>query len=268
MKKCLFIILGVIFLVGCKSEQEKALNAAIKTQQLSALREFESAYPDSIMEAKVKPRFEKALDMLIKDSAYYEMATNGNSILIRYNAATAYVKEFPKGSHVVELQSVITETQATAEQLKAKISELRKVFEQYKFVENDKDGGYYEFDFQASNDYGQGDVLINASPIDSKIQGVFTYRLGRVTRNCTGTYYINDDLKVVLDVDEKRTYGRQPGANQYDKEGMEELIYNLKYYYPAPSHRKVILSYSDKDFPHFTGKDNKNRTIRMSAKVK
>ncbi len=83
MKKCLFIILGVIFLVGCKSKQEKALDAAIKTQQLSALREFESAYPDSIMEAKVKPRFEKALDMLIKDSAYYEMATNGNSILIR-----------------------------------------------------------------------------------------------------------------------------------------------------------------------------------------
>ena len=200
MKKCLFIILGVIFLVGCKSEQEKALDAAIKPQQLSALREFEAAYPDSIMEAKVKPRFEKALDMLIKDSAYYEMATNGNSILIRYNAATAYVKEFPKGSHVVELQSVITETQAIAEKLKAKIGELRKVFEQYKFVENDKDGGYYEFDFQAPNDYGQGDVLINASPIDSKIQDVFTYRLGRVTRNCTGTYYINDDLKVSKDI--------------------------------------------------------------------
>lgn len=271
MKKCLFIILGVIFLVGCKSEQEKALDAAIKTQQLSALREFESAYPDSIMEAKVKPRFEKALDMLIKDSAYYEMATNDNSILNRYNAATAYVKEFPKGSHVVELQSVISETQATAEKLKAQISELRKVFEQYKFVENDSEGGKYEFDFQSPDDYGQGDVMINATPIDENIAylpGFSAHMKGRVTRNCTGKYYINDNLKVVLDVDETRSYGRRPNAPKYDADDMKDLITSLKHYHPNPSHRKVILSYSDKDFPHFTGKDNKNRTIRMSAKVK
>ena len=262
------MILGSIILVGCKSEQEKALNAAIKTQQLSALREFAETYPDSIMEVKVKTDFGAALEALIKDSTYYDMATNGGSMLIRYNAASAYVNEFPEGLHVSEMQLVIDETQEAAEMLKAKIRELRNVFEQYKFVENDKDGKY-EFDFQAPDEYGQGDVIIDASPIDSKITSIFgSYKLGRVTRKCTGQYYINDNLKVVLDVDETRTYGRQPGANQYDKEGMEELIYSLKYYYPTPPHRKSILTFSGEDFPHFTGKDNKNRTIRMSAKVK
>lgn len=271
MKKYLFIILGAIILVGCggKSEQEKALEAAIQTQQLSVLREFAVTYPDSIMETKVKADYIVALEALIKDSTYYEMATNGTSILMKYNAASAYVKEFPNGLHISEMQLVIAATQETAESLKAQIKELRNVFEQYKFVEKDNDGGTYEYDFQSPDEYGQGDVIIEASPIDSKITNVFGgYKLGRVTRKCTGKYYINDNLKVVLDVDETRTYGRQPGANQYDKEGMEELIYSLKYYYPTPPHRKSILTYSDEDFPQFSGKDNKNKTIRMSAVVK
>ena len=269
MKKYLLVILGAIILVGCKSEQEKALDIAIKTQQLSALREFEVTYPDSLMEAKVKTRFDAAMEALIKDSTYYESASKGSNALVKYNAATTYVIELPDGPHINEMQVIISETQETAKLLKDKISELGKVFEQYKFVETDDDGGNYTYDFQTPNDFGQGDVIIKASPIDVKIQDVFTYKLGRVTRKCTGNYYVNDDLNVVLEVDEKRIYGRQPGANDYGQASMENLIYNLKYYYPTPPHRKLTLSYSDNDFPHFTATDKNGwNNIHMSAKKK
>ena len=275
MKKYFFIIMGAIILVGCKTEQEKALNAAIKTHQLSALREFEKTYPDSLMETKVKTRFEEALDLFIKDSTYYEMAHQGGSALIKNYAATMYINELPKGTHVKEMRSIIDETQENAQKLKEKIRELEAVFEKYSFVENDREGGNYVYDFQSPDDYGQGEVLIKASPIDTKIWydpvDVFSnryYRLGRVTRNCTGKYYINDDLNVVLEVDEKRTYGRHPYANDYGPASTKVLVADLKYHYPTPPHRKQILSYSDNDFPHLTGKDSKGRTIRMSAKVK
>ncbi len=275
MRKCFFVILGAFILVGCKSEQEKALDSAVKTQQLSALREFEATYPDSIMEPKVKADFEAAFEVLIKDSTYYEMATNSGSVLIRYNAATSYVNEIPDGPRANEMQTVIEENQVSAQRLKDRISELSSVFQQYSFVEEDNEGGNYEYDFQELNEYGQGDVAIKASPFDVQMwydpEDVFSksyYRLGRVTRKCTGKYYINDDLMVVLEVDEKRTYGRQPGANDYGQGGTAELASDLKHYYPTPPHRKVILSYLDDGFPHFTGKDIKNRTISMSAKVK
>lgn len=275
MKKYLFVILGAIILIGCKSEQEKALEAAIKTQQLSVLREFAVTYPDSIMETQVKADFKVALEALIKDSTYYEMATTGSNALIKNNAATAYVNELPDGLHVKEMQVIISETQGITEQLKAKINELRNVFEQYKFVENDDDDGTYTYNFQTPDDYGQGEVLIKASPIDAKIWydpvDIFSeryYRLGRVSRSCTGIYYINDDLNVVLEVDEKRTYGRHPYANEYGSASIKELVADLKYHYPTPPHRKLILTYSDNGFPHFTANDKNGWTIRISAKVK
>ena len=272
MKKYLFIILGAIFLVGCKSEQEKALNAAIKTQQLSVLREFENTYQDSLMEEKVKARFEVAMEALIKDSTYYELASKGTNALVKFNAATAYVNELPDGHHVKEMKVIISETQGITEPIKAKINELKNVFEQYKFVETDDNDGTYTYDFQTPDDYGQGEVLIKASPIDMKIwyQYAFSreYRLGRVLRNCTGTYYINDDLNVVLEVDEKRTYGRHPYANDYGPASMKELVADLKHNCPTPPHRKLILTYSDSGFPHFTTNDINGWTIHMSAKKK
>ncbi len=275
MKKYLFVILGAIILVGCKSEQEKALGIAIKTQQLSALREFEVTYPDSLMEEKVKARFDAVMEALIKDSTYYESASKGSNALVKYNAATTYVNELPDGPHINEMQVIISETQETAELLKDKISELGKVFEQYKFVENDDNDGTYTYDFQTPDDYGQGEVLIKASPIDMKIwydpEDIFSrryYRLGRVLRNCTGTYYINDDLNVVLEVDEKRTYGRHPYANDYGPASMKELVADLKYNCPTPPHRKLILTYSDNGFPHFTANDKNGWTIHISAKRK
>ena len=275
MRKYFFVILGAFILVGCKSEQEKALDTAVKTQQLSALREFEATYPDSIMETKVKADFKAAFEVLIKDSTYYELATNSGSVLIRYNAATSYVNEIPNGPHANEMQTIIEENQVSVQRLKDRISELSSVFQQYSFVEEDDEGGNYVYDFQTPNEYGQGDVAIKASPIDVQMwyepEDVFSksyYRLGRVTRNCTGKYYVNDDLMVVLEVDEKRTYGRQPGANDYGQGGTAELASDLKRHHPTPPHRKVILSYLDDGFPHFTGKDIKNRTISMSAKVK
>lgn len=275
MKKYLLVILGAIILVGCKSEQEKALDIAIKTQQLSALREFEVTYPDSLMEAKVKTRFDAAMEALIKDSTYYESASKGSNALVKYNAATTYVIELPDGPHINEMQVIISETQETAKLLKDKISEFGKVFEQYNFVENDDDDGTYTYNFQTPDDCGQGEVLIKATPIDTKIwyapEDVFSnryYRLGRVSRSCTGMYYINDDLNVVLEVDEKRTYGRHPYANDYGPASMKELVADLKYHYPTPPHRKLILSYSDNGFPHFTTNDKNGWTIRMSARKK
>ena len=288
MKKNLFlVILATAFLFGCKSEQEKALDAAIATNDLNVLREFAAVNAD-VMEEKVKALYETTYNRLIKDSTLYSAIEQAEGLLSSYNAEKSYLDSLPNGIHASEVLAKMEEHKADAEEIIAYLDEIRPIFEKYKFVESAYIGSWGgedlvdvvgQYEFLGPDESGKGTVIGNTKSSkyrEMTPRGVLVHVAIESTRS--GSYYIDADLKINLTLIEKRTYS---GINEVLKEYAElrestqnylnnQLVPNYKKKYPEPKPRKLILTLSEdkSGFPTLSGVDTKGNRCTFTAAMK
>ena len=241
MKNSLFVIaLSVALFVGCKSEQEKALDEAIASKELSTLREF--GISNTVMEEKVQIKYDSALGRLIKDSTMYAAIEQAGSSLQKYVAEKEYIAALPKGNHASEVKASMYEHKEAADKVSEKLNKIKKAFQQYKFIEveeYEEEIDTYEFDIP--NASGEGSVTIAATPFRFRVPWVGSVL---VSRQCSANYYVNDDLMIVMTIKEIRSYSDIKGS---DKEFLKD--YAMKSC-PSPVSRKLVLGFNyDTDFP-------------------
>lgn len=264
MKKILFVGLIVFMVISCKSEQEKALDSALAKNDLTALRECYLIYGASFDEG-LQAKYTAALECLIKDSTLFASVESAESVLTKYNAAQNYIKECPNGVHIEDVNTIINENKEKAEEIDRKLTEIKKAFAQYRFKSIfSSDGDKYEF--LEPDESANGILKIQAASIPVKVTYWSGYRLGRVTRACEGTYFINDDLQVVITITEKRSYKSE---GNYGTEKTQELIKDMKEEWPTPKPKKLILTYSTQyGSPVLEGKDQRGNEIYWESMVK
>lgn len=281
MKK-LFVISAlsviVLSLVGCKSEEEKALDAAIASQELSSLRSFYSQYGDKLNET-LKNKYDATLDRFVQDSTLFDSIENSNSVLERYAAINNYISAFPEGIYFSQVKEMLSECKDQAETNLRRLETIRKAFKNYQFIElshyvveywenlYQSTGGYSvtntkltdRYQFTEPDEFGKGDVIISASSFDTFVD--WGTRKATVDRECSGSYYVNDDMKIILTVTENRSYS----LNWKGKDAAEDknLLQELKEHNPVPKPRKLTLVLDNKgSFPTLYGKEsNKQYTI-------
>ena len=285
MKNLLFFaLLSALFLPSCKSEQEKAFDAAKSTNELSALREF-AASIDGEIEPKVKSKYDAAYQTLIQDSTLYADVLQAEATFAKYNAEKKYIETLPKGIHSEEIKAVLPEHKSVAEAANEQISLMRKRFGQYKFREleldrwgdvTDREADEYIFD--GPDEYGKGNVIINAMKIIPRNSYLafygehYGYFDGLVIRNCEGTYYLDDELKIHLTINETRDYTMAPAEIEYcEKESSYPQLRRTAYpdvkrqmrqEYPAPKPRKLVLYFKDEPkAPEISGLDSRSRDV-------
>ena len=262
---CLFALSFSV--VGCKSEQYKAFESIKDTNDLNVLREFAATYNNNL-EDKVRALYDTTYAFLLKDSSLYAAINESSSILDKFAAEQEYITSLPNGIHVDEVRISYDEHKAKAEELSAKLSLLQKAFSQYNFVETKfvgRDAGQAmydsldEYEFACPDQSGKGAITIKTEPISVQYYiDPWTYCYGIVNRECTGSYYVNDDAKIVVTIVEKRTYGKHPQAGDYSKDGMARLLQGLKKNYPVPKTRTLMLNFENDPtgFPSLSGIDS------------
>lgn len=282
----LFVAILSLLFTSCKSEQEKAFDAAKSTNELSALREF-AASIDGEIEPKVKSKYDAAYQTLIQDSTLYADVLQAEAIFAKYNAEKKYIETLPKGIHSEEIKAVLPEHKSVAEAANEQISLMRKRFGQYKFREleldrwgdvTDREADEYIFD--GPDEYGKGNVVIEAKNFIPRETFTAWYKGkqhwgdfdGLVIRNCEGTYYLDDELKIHLTINETRDYTLPPSEIEYcEKEARDpalrrtaypEVKRQMRQKYPAPKPRKLILYFKDEPkAPEISGLDSRSRDV-------
>ncbi len=251
MKRALFLIaFCTLLLAGCKSEQEKALDAAISQNSLSALREFALSNAGS-MKDKVEMRYYAAYKRLEEDSTLFSAVQRASSILAKCKAEEKYLTTFPNGIHAVEVAAGLSEHKKQAEEQAAFLEGLRSAFQQYKYVEKGARGGSgIELEFSAPDESGKGEISGSSSfsvnKYNSKQVGA------RVTCTRSGSYYIDDNKRIIAHVEETRSY---QGATS-DKYWNNRTIREARSKYPAPGPRTITVTPSA-DFQTLSGHDEK-----------
>lgn len=273
-----FVLFMSGLLVGCKSEQQKAFELVKDSNDLNALRSFAATYGDS-MEDKVRVLYDTTYTRLLKDSTLFASIENAQSILDRYIAEKNYIAILPNGIHIDEVNVLLSEDKSKADEISQKLDSFRKAFKQYKFVETvllgwDAGISDYEelddYEFEGPDMSGKGNLIITSKPIKSKYNYEFSdgmYHIftltGRVDRECVGTYYVNDDLKIVAIIDEKRSYENDGDFSEYESyyrndmhygeqtinrckteynsKAVPALIKRIKSQFPQPKTRTMIL---------------------------
>ena len=269
-----FVLFMSGLLVGCKSEQQKAFELVKDSNDLNALRSFAATYGDS-MEDKVRVLYDTTYTRLLKDSTLFASIENAQSILDRYIAEKNYIAILPNGIHIDEVNVLLSEDKSKADEISEKIVSLQKAFKQYKFVETvflGWDAGISDFDeldefeFIGPDQSGKGTINIKTDPIKG--------RKYIVHRNCTGSYYLNDDQKLVVTIvdnptieEDKEEFAsylngwRNMGANE---SFIERLISShkddldfMKRTYPPVTRKMVLVFEDDPDgFPSLSGIDS------------
>ena len=285
MKRFYFLLFSIcisLILYGCKSEQEKALETAIATNDLNQLRVFASSI-EGEMESKVKIKYDDCYATLLKDSTLYSNIKQAENIIARYNYEKEYLAELPSGIHFEEVNQMLTNDKEQAEIMTNKLAEMRNAFSQYRFIETTVDGWQGgvvmttdgdEYEFNGPDEFGKGEVTIKAEGIPIKYQFFdddfnFLHMYALIKRNCVGTYYVNNDLKIELSIKETRTYSKHPDTDKsYREKYFKEMITDLKKQYPAPAVRKVILNFEVYDFPSLSGIDSNNNGCNFRAVIK
>lgn len=234
MKKYLFIVvLGAVLFVGCKSEQEKALDAAIATKDLATLRSFAGTNSDA-MEDRVKKKYDAAVETLVKDSTLYDAVINVGNAIASCNAAHEYLKTLPKGIHADEVKVVLKEKELLAESLKEGFRKISKEFSLYEYTSSvpRKRGETYQsdrmtFSFSEIDENGCG-------TISGKSTGLRTFDLlvkdkkgERISDGnefgdyniayyfltyfvLSGNYYVDDDLMIHASINADRVVDNTP----------------------------------------------------------
>lgn len=193
MKRFIIPILGLCLIVSCKSEQEKALDAAIGSNDLNALRECLSTYGETFDEA-LQAKYDAAYETLIKDSTLFACIESAGSVLGKYTAAQNYIKELPTGIHVEEANAVIAENKEKAEEAEKQLATMRKAFEMYKFG---------LFSFTGPDDNGKGEITGKYSQSYQRRHSYYVIGYDYdVTTNIHGTYWVDDDFLMHASVEE------------------------------------------------------------------
>ena len=243
-------MLACLVLAGCKSEQEKALDEAIAKNSLSALREFALTHANS-MNDKVTGRYYAAFKRMEEDSTLYAAIGRASSILAKTQAEEKYLTTLPNGIHASEVAANLAEHKKQAEELAACLDGLRAAFKQYKYVEKNARGGKgIEIEFTAPNESGKGEISGTSSftvnKYNSKQAGA------RVTCTRSGSYYIDDNKRIIAHVEETRSY---QGATS-DKYWNNRTVREARSKYPAPGPRTITVTPSA-DFQTLSGHDEK-----------
>ena len=243
-------MLACLVLAGCKSEQEKALDEAIAKNSLSALREFALTHANS-MNDKVTGRYYAAFKRMEEDSTLYAAVTRASSILAKCQAEEKYLTTLPNGIHASEVAANLAEHKKQAEELAACLEGLRSAFKQYKYVEKNARGGRgIEIEFTAPDESGKGEISGSSSfsvnKYNSKQVGA------RVTCTRSGSYYIDDNKRIIAHVEETRSY---QGATS-DKYWNNRTVREARSKYPAPGPRTITVTPSA-DFQTLSGHDEK-----------
>ena len=263
MKRVLFsICLFILILNSCKSEQEKALELAVASNDLAVLRDF--AANNSDMSESVRQKYTTALNLLMADSTLFEEVLNAGSIVEKYDAEARYLSAYPQGLHAEELTILLAEHKEAAEKIKNQFAEMHNLFNKYRFSLDDD---IYEFD--GPDESGKGTVKIKATPISAKVEYWTGYRLGRIERFCEGGYYVDDEGKIVLTINEKRSY-KCSGNWDYGEEKSKELISDMKRLWPTPKPHKIILNITTDEtgVKYLTGIDQVGYEIYFTPMVK
>ena len=91
-------------------------------------------------------------------------------------------------------------------------------------------------------------------------------------RDCSASYYIDDDLKIVVLIDESRSYDSQKVFTNNGPEDHipdEDALKALKENYPAPKQRKMVLTFrDDEDIPYLSGIDSNRKDVSLHAILK
>jgi hypothetical protein len=248
MKRYLFLIaLACSLLAGCQSAEEKALDAAIEKNDLAALREFAATYGSSMNE-KVSGRYYNAYKRLEEDSTLFSAVQRASSILAKCKAEEKYLATFPNGVHAAEVSASLAEHKKQAEELAACLEGLRSAFKQYKYVEKSRGGKGTELEFTAPDESGKGEISGSSSFTVNKFN---SKQVGaRVICTRSGSYYIDDNRRIVAHVEETRSY---QGATN-DKYWNNRTIKEARSKYPAPRPRTITVTPSA-NFQTLTGHD-------------
>ena len=266
----LFLVL-VLFCPSCKSEEEKALDAAIASNSLSALRNYSSIYGESLVD-KVKARFDLALNQLVTDSTLYAAIVNAESVLDKYSAANNYIKELPAGLYLEEAEAVVAENKDRVEKMKEALNQIRKSFELYDFKR-----GSIRYVFTGPDESGKG-TITGTGPNSLKLHAVelkssnghyvFTWDKDYIK----GDYYIDEDL--LIHASTKESYdnysiGDHPNPGQehssFDREKAIKAFRSLR---TNKSHKMIMtFDYNDGD-PYLFGKEQGRSDFVMSSVLK
>lgn len=252
MKRILFLlVLASALLAGCKSAQEKALDAAIATNDLSALRQFAIANGEGMKE-KVMARYYTAYNRLEKDSSLYSAIVRAPGILARYKAEQNYLGVLPNGIHAAEVKANFEEHKKQAEALGAYLEGLRDAFKQYKYIQKSgsRSAGV-ELEFSGPDESGRGEISgsnsFTVNKFNAKQAGA------RVTCNRSGSYYIDDNLRIIAHVEETRSYAGIAGDAYWNRRTVRDAASK----YPAPRPRTITLTQvPDSNFKAFKGQDD------------
>ena len=210
-------IATALLVVGCKSEQEKALDAAKATNDLNALREFKESYSDQLDEKLLK-EYSEAYDLLIKDSTLYAAVTSAGGALGRFEAGNAYVKALPQGIHVEEIKIIIEENKAKAEELREKVAIISKAFKLYKFGDA-YNSGRDAFDFSEPDGTGSGTFTFEGHKGRQRYKIYFGLPNGFTASEFfmaswhtygSGTYYIDDDALIHVTLNQLNEHSFKP----------------------------------------------------------
>ena len=204
VKKILFVGLIVFLTISCKSEQEKALDSLKDSITLSALREFETTYPE--MEPSVKNSFDELLVHAIEDSTLFSTIEKTESITDRFALEEEYLQSFNNGEHYDDVLKKHEANKEKVERIQKRIDVITEGLSKYKFRVSGSssftvgtlNGRTRSMSYDALNNLTYNKVTFSAP--DSNRKGTFSlkylvYRSGNgyVKITAEGNYIIDND---------------------------------------------------------------------------
>lgn len=241
-----FPIFVLCTVISCKSEQEKAFDAAASKNDLGALREFKASYPEGL-EEKIQAKYDESFDKLIKDSTAFSLIENAGGILAQYTAAQNYLKENPEGIHINEVNIFLTDNKEKAEKTKSKLDEMRRAFSLYTF------GGYT---FTGPDESGKGE-LTKSFKTTGHHQRHHYYVIGYkfdVNTTYKGSYWVDEEGLIHASAKETNNiiYGNWFGNDSFlhDSKIIKELKQEIKREYPDLNH-DYLFTLIDRDGTYY-----------------
>jgi len=269
-RKPLLLLLLPVMLTACTSEQVKALDAAVDSNDPAVMREFFNEYADGLRK-KLLARYEAAYKDIVQDSALYAPVASAPNVLARYNAARNYIKASEKGPHAKECRQIVSADSAQAKAMSEKLDEMRRYFRRYAFS-----GPGFTFRLTEPDNNGYGEIIRKGG-----VQEVYMYyydrynnngyRYGQYDYTFQGSYYtMNDDMQILIHMEESRSGYRTHDDERllhFDNKWTEQFLQDLRDEYPVKSIHNYVMNFTVADgLPYFTGLEgNENVQFTSSA---